>query len=430
WMGSVKKPKLCDKVSHGADRISNLPEPLMLEILARLPTKYAVRTTTLSSKWRKIWPSLPELDLSTLDFKNLEAFVSFVERFFNSNMESIGKLKLVIYDPYDKIKATATRWIDVVTSRRNIQHIEFVYNTNYLRNDKIPVQSIYTCETLVHLKLCGVSLFNAEVVSLPCLRVIHLESAEYRNESTLEKLISVSPVLEDLTVISTFNENRFHENVLQVRSQTVKRIHMGHIRVVIDAPLLQHLIIDTGSEKHFEVINLGLSTKLHIYDDVGNEVYNYVFIHDILTDIAKNLLRYSNLGPVLQFRNLCHLNARFPISDLEMLPTILESCPKLESFTLELVKNRYTRGEKKKDPKVMFSTVPQCLVTSLKFVELRRGITRYEGEIELIRYLLKNSKILEKLRLDVYYTQKTKYDFLKEVVAIPRCSNACEVLVL
>ncbi|KAL1211080.1 F-box/FBD/LRR-repeat protein [Cardamine amara subsp. amara] len=113
-----------------------------------------------------------------------------------------------------------------------------------------------------------------------------------------------------------------------------------------------------------------------------------------------------------------------------MLPTILESCPKLESFILEIV-HLYIRGKKKKEePKVMFPTVHRCLVSSLKLVELKCSIPGYEREMELVRYLLKNSTILEKLKLDVYYTKKTKCDFLKELVAMPRGSSVCEVLVL
>ncbi|KAF3548458.1 hypothetical protein DY000_02001412 [Brassica cretica] len=111
-----------------------------------------------------------------------------------------------------------------------------------------------------------------------------------------------------------------------------------------------------------------------------------------------------------------------------MLPAILESCPKLQSLILELIKD--PSYKKNREPKLMFSTVPPCLVSSLKVVELIRLIPKYEGEVELVRYFLKNSPILEKLRLDTYYTKKGMRNFLKEVVALPRCSSACEVIVL
>ncbi|XP_019095624.1 PREDICTED: F-box/FBD/LRR-repeat protein At1g51370-like [Camelina sativa] len=142
--------------------------------------------------------------------------------------------------------------------------------------------------------------------------------------------------------------------------------------------------------------------------------------------IWKGILQYFKSGPVLQFRDLSRLNVKFSKSDLEMLPILLESCPKLESFVLELVKGKYIFREKK-DSKVMFSTVPQCLVSLLKFVEWKRAYSLFEGEMELIRYFLKNSTILEKFRLDAYSTEKAKCAFLQELLAMPRCSSICEI---
>ncbi|CAH2070085.1 unnamed protein product [Thlaspi arvense] len=95
----------------------------------------------------------------------------------------------------------------------------------------------------------------------------------------------------------------------------------------------------------------------------------------------------------------------------------------------ELVEDSFMRGKKKIEPKVMFATVPRCLVSSLRFVEMKGSISGYEGEMELIRYFLKNSTILEKLKLHLYYTTaKEKFAFLTELVAMPRCCSACELI--
>ncbi|XP_020867313.1 LOW QUALITY PROTEIN: F-box/FBD/LRR-repeat protein At1g51370, partial [Arabidopsis lyrata subsp. lyrata] len=289
------------------------------------------------------------------------------------------------------------------------------------------------------------------------------------NETTLLTLISGSPVLEDLisSLISTTYPKR---NVLQLRSHTLKRINVNEfIDVVIDAPLLQCVRAKMYSTKNFQIINSGFPAKLDI-DFLSTSVrYHKNVIRDILIDISRvrdlvissntwkvyistfehiylkiflyksffvhlcyqEFFLYSKSRPVRQFRYLSPLKARFYISDLEMLPTLLESCPKLESLILEMVKKQSMgRHEEKREPNVMFSTVPRCLVSSLKFVELKRSIPRYEGEMELGRYFLTNSTLLKKLRLNVHYTKKAKCAFLTELVAIPRCSSTCEVLVL
>ncbi|XP_020871769.1 F-box/FBD/LRR-repeat protein At1g51370-like [Arabidopsis lyrata subsp. lyrata] len=435
-VGREKKTK---QVSTLEDKISQLPEHLISKILFHLSTKDDVRTSVLSTKWRYLWQQVPGLDLDSYAFSNFYKFVRFVESFIYSNNESwIRKLRL--YISHDHGMCDISSWIDAV-ARRRIHHIDLSFDLTY-QPDKIPPLTLrlYTCETLVHLRLYGATLVDAEFVALPCLKILHLEYVSYPNESTLEKLISGSPVLKDLTIIRYL---AYNAKVLRVRSQTVKKIHIDHSRVVIDAPLLQSLRTKIYKTKNFEIINLGFFTKLDIdVVFISHRTYYSSMIHDIITDISmvkelvinngiwKDIFLYSKSGPVQQFRNLSSLNAGFTKTDLELLPLILESCPKLESLTLELVEDQYMRCEKNKEPNVMFSTVPQCLVSSLKFVELKRSIPMYEGEMELVRYLLKNSTILKKLRLDLYYSQRAMGDFLKELFAMPKCSTGCEVLVL
>ncbi|KAF8670894.1 hypothetical protein HU200_050159 [Digitaria exilis] len=45
--------------ADGVDRISALPDDLRRRIVSRLPIKDAVRTTTLSTRWRRVWHSTP-----------------------------------------------------------------------------------------------------------------------------------------------------------------------------------------------------------------------------------------------------------------------------------------------------------------------------------------------------------------------------------
>ncbi|KAH0889046.1 hypothetical protein HID58_051475 [Brassica napus] len=354
-VGGKRKTKTCDK---GSQRrwICQLPNVLISDILARVPTKIAVRTGVLSKTWINHWKNVRGLDLESFEFSDMDTFVSFVRSFFDSHREStIDKIRLSVH--YSDCHSLLTQWTDIAI-RRRIQHLDVCYYGTCC-DVTMPV-SLYTCKTLVHLRLCWVVLANLE-----CLRTtVYLE-------------------------------------------------------------------------KNFMIINLGCSTTLDIDMVFPDVTCTKLLICDTLTDIPrfrglvtssyilKNIFLHSEPGPLLQFRDLSRLHVKFSKSDLEMLPAILESCPKLQSLILELIKD--PSYKKNREPKLMFSTVPPCLVSSLKVVELKRLIARYEGEVELVRYFLKNSPILEKLRLDTYYTKKGMRDFLKEVVALPRCSSACEV---
>ncbi|XP_078167280.1 FBD-associated F-box protein At5g60610-like [Carex rostrata] len=50
------------------DRLSELPEPLLLLILSFLPTKFAVRTSLLARRFRHLWTASPSFDLDRSDF--------------------------------------------------------------------------------------------------------------------------------------------------------------------------------------------------------------------------------------------------------------------------------------------------------------------------------------------------------------------------
>ncbi|XP_010496383.1 PREDICTED: F-box/FBD/LRR-repeat protein At5g53840-like [Camelina sativa] len=437
-VGRKKKPRSVE------DRISHLPDHLISEILTRLSTKDAVRTSALSTRWRNLWQLVPILDLdSRSDFRSFSEFVSFAGRFFDFHKDSSCIQKLRLTTHYLADKSYLPSWIDVVT-RRRIQHLHINVVSCYHDFGDIPL-SLYTCDTLVHLQLYRVTMVNVDFVSLPCVKILHLKNNHYPNEAILEKLISGSPVLEDFIIIRCPTENA---KVLQVRSKTLKSIHVNEfVYVVIDAPLLQCLKTTLHMTKNITFINSGFPAKVDI--DFGSE-YNMLdpnglskrkVIGDILTDISRvrelviNLYFWKDIFP--SFSYLSRLTATFCDADLGMLPNLLKSCPKLESLILRLSTNRlYIRGTKNNEPKFTFHTIViPCVVSSLKFVEFKSPILGYEGEMELVRYFLKNSTILEKMSVTVSNYQRKKRvkgtdAILKELLAMPRSSSACQLLVV
>lgn len=46
----------------GEDRISRLPDAVLCHILSLIPTKYAVRSSIVSNRWKNMWASAPNLD--------------------------------------------------------------------------------------------------------------------------------------------------------------------------------------------------------------------------------------------------------------------------------------------------------------------------------------------------------------------------------
>ncbi|XP_013610430.1 PREDICTED: F-box/FBD/LRR-repeat protein At1g51370-like [Brassica oleracea var. oleracea] len=196
--------------------------------------------------------------------------------------------------------------------------------------------------------------------------------------------------------------------------------------------------------KNLKIINIGFTAKVDIdislgtsYDLDANGSSKKSMVCNFFASISRTrclaisritVKVIKKLEPQLQFPYLSQFSASFSVFDLKVLPIILWSCPKLKSLILDLVDRPRDNGE----PKVMFSSVPPCLISSLKFAELKSPILGYEGEIELVRYFLKNSRVLEKLslRFENHNRKKAKSVILQELLAIPRCSSTCEVVFL
>ncbi|VAI63049.1 unnamed protein product [Triticum turgidum subsp. durum] len=77
---SINRPALPPKLNAGADRISGLPDHLLLKILERLDLREAVRAGVLSTRWRHLPKHLSRVDLDVAHFQGatpLEATDAF-----------------------------------------------------------------------------------------------------------------------------------------------------------------------------------------------------------------------------------------------------------------------------------------------------------------------------------------------------------------
>ncbi|CAN6806429.1 unnamed protein product [Brassica oleracea] len=451
------------------DRISLLPDHLLCQILSDVPTKTAVVTSVLSTRWRTIWLSTPVLDLHNHDFPNSYAFASFISRFlyFSKGSSCLHKLKLDLRfgRPIQELRNLefVSRYLDpsyLVTQWINnavkLQHLDILF-VHPRSVDMMPL-SIYTaCVTLVSLKLCNVPLAASEYVSLPRLKIMHLVDNVYANDAFLEKLISSCPVLEDLTVVR-HGETDYNLEVLRVHSKSLKSLVVdldgnsfkysdedtGNA-VVIDAPRLTYLSLEDYQSTSFVISKLGLSAKVNV-----NVSFDMDFDTDVIDSskrsvvgtfftmlstvrdmtLVEQLYRcvislYLKHEPLPQFPYLIRFHAVFYNSDLGKLPNILQSYPNLKSLVLEL--------EEFKVNEVLVlssSSIPECLRSSLECVEIRTPIRGAVAEIELVKYFLENSAVLKKFKMCLRRGRMNEEsNILMELLRLRRCSPSCEVVV-
>ncbi|ESQ39593.1 hypothetical protein EUTSA_v10001236mg [Eutrema salsugineum] len=381
----------------GCDRISELPESLLTQILSYLPTKDSVKTSVLLKRWENLWLRVPVLDLNVSNFpRHGKGFRSFIENFLEFNKKS-----------------------------RILQGYIYIDNPKF-------------------------------VVSWPSLKIMHLEQIIYDDAPLImEKFISGCPVLEDLTVIDPQDYSTGGLQLLRVKSQSLKSFRLtfdsmimdgAAFAVEIDASRLEHLSFEDNQFAAIAVKNLAslFMIKIDIEFDVMScnsplepeDLSTIVTIHDFLTGISsvrhmiisestvKVLYLYSHYRPIPKFDNLYRLETDFSRYMLQFLPVFLESCPNLRNLIVKEFWHRVPIGQTE------LTYVPQCLVSTLECVEIKNLDMEEESWKKLVRYFLENSVVLKKLLLRFRGSFISNRDSVfNELLTYTKLSPSCEIVI-
>ncbi|KAL1221066.1 F-box protein [Cardamine amara subsp. amara] len=429
----LSKRKLKKTKFLGEDRFSVLPDHLLCRILSKLSIKDSVRTSVLSKRWNYLWLQVPVIDLDFHDFSNDVEFLECLDRFVLSYKElDLEKFKLV-YDVNTHIQDDFVWRISNVVKRK-VCHLTVVNQVD-VQEDLVRMPlSLYSCGTLVNLTLYCVAMNDpmdihrdnpgSESVSLPCLKTVYLEGVIFDDSSVLKTFISRCSALEDLTVVTHFDD---FLKVVSVCSQSLKSFKLHSMRheydyededpdaeiddpdVEIDAPRLEYMSISGYQPKSFEILSVDPFAKLNVdvWFDVEND--DDTMIRKFLIEIStfremiisarslECIHHYSKMEPVEvfpQFSNLSRLDASLVESSWEFLPTFLGCCINLRSLSVEL--DCLPEIEE-----IELSPVPQCVLSSLEFVKLKTTtVADTPRKRELVRcFLMKNCPVLKKMIL-------------------------------
>ncbi|XP_058219221.1 putative F-box/LRR-repeat protein At4g15060 [Rhododendron vialii] len=251
------------------DRISTLPDSILCHILSFLPMKYAVRTSTLSTRYQYLWTYITSLhfdnsELFTNDIGEAEADLSF-RNFVStvlllSNVSCLEKfsLKLESFCNIGIVKS----WISIAI-KRNVQKLELGYSQLCA---EIPIQlpqTMFICKTLVDLMLKGkVSLQIPASVWLPSLKILKMEDIIYENGDSAQKLIHGCPVLE---YMDFYREDAKSGEVFNISVPTLKRLEVTCLgpgeQLVFNTPTLEYLDLTYYWAEGFSLVNLSSCWK-------------------------------------------------------------------------------------------------------------------------------------------------------------------------
>ena len=231
------------------DRISALPDDLLVRILSSIPTKDAISTMILSKRWRFVWTMLP-----ILAYQESKSKIS-VWWFLNKSMELHKapvlhnlSIQLGRRCPTD---ADVGKWVENAVNR-GVRELFFTLQWS-LDPTRLP-KRLNTCKTLLHLKLSHKILVDFPTSScLPSLEKLELYYVVYKDEASLDALLSSCPVLELLSVMRKEDDNvaKFTVKVPSLRVLVYFNAMSPDENDVVDPG--RSLVVDTPALKHFYI---------------------------------------------------------------------------------------------------------------------------------------------------------------------------------
>ncbi|KAL3634856.1 hypothetical protein CASFOL_021910 [Castilleja foliolosa] len=213
---SAKRRRRRRKSFSAIDRVSQLPQPILHNILSLLSQRDAVRTSVLSKSWRYLWHGRLNVEFRYNWFARKNVFFSFLDRTLQRYLDqNLSLQKFLVYNEYEVDFVLLQKWIPVLIMNIGVRsfNISFHESSNFFPLPLVVFQS----ESLVelHLQRCDLKILEStyNVVMLKNLQTLRLHYV-YITDEIFEKIISGCPLIEnlDMFMCSGFKSIKLHKH--------------------------------------------------------------------------------------------------------------------------------------------------------------------------------------------------------------------------
>ncbi|KAF7119399.1 hypothetical protein RHSIM_Rhsim13G0173400 [Rhododendron simsii] len=213
------------------DRITALPESVLVHILSFLPVRDAIKTEALSKRWQFLWTYLPSLLFRLDDYlaTNAEGFVAFVDQtlsvFSFSKLEKFGVD--FFYEP--RFAPNVNSWTRFAAGK-GVEELYLEFDSDDLDEDvryELP-QVLYTNSSFKRLgfSLCRViPKGNVAWNSLKKLSIGYVKLSD----GVIEKILAGSPVLEVLELCNYGGFSRLDLSNTSVKKLILREFWEGYV---------------------------------------------------------------------------------------------------------------------------------------------------------------------------------------------------------
>ncbi|CAH2058641.1 unnamed protein product [Thlaspi arvense] len=337
----------------GVDSISSLPDDILHIILSSIPTKFAIRTSVWSKRWRHVWSDTPSLSFESCeDTTSAYSVDETLARYTAHKMMSFHLYTSVILDDVPYIN----RWIELAMSR-NVERMSLeIHVDNYGFPDLFYINSSVKQLTLNYSDLsdmmiprCFVSWTSLKKLSLRCCTI---------SDEFFAKILSGCPILEGLKL------NFCHtlmvidlSKLLRLRTLEIYESNLVRGSTQIVAPHIHCLNLITYAQSPSTLVDVSSLTaaSLEIWyrpHQTQLKTHKQVMVLKILgklqnverLTLGTNLLKILSLAELRgvlfpRFKNIKDLTLETVVSQYVTpgLVRVLHNSPGLKTLTLHIM---------------------------------------------------------------------------------------------
>ncbi|KAL3634854.1 hypothetical protein CASFOL_021908 [Castilleja foliolosa] len=251
------------------DRLSQLPQPILHNILSLLSQRDAVQTSLLSKSWRYLWHGRLNVEFRDIDypFDKKEEIWPFIDKTLQRYLYQNLSLQKFLVD----IRSVAVdfallrKWIPVLLMNMGVRSLNLLFRMN---NIAFPLPLVvFQSESLVelHLQRCDLSILEStDNVMLNNLQTLRLHDV-YITDEIFEKIISGCPLMENMDLLECIGLKSIklhkHYNIITLRTLRIenccdnwflrhKNMHFPHLKSLKKAT--EGFFFDTPNILYFE----------------------------------------------------------------------------------------------------------------------------------------------------------------------------------
>ncbi|XP_055960841.1 F-box/LRR-repeat protein 25-like isoform X2 [Mercurialis annua] len=438
-MNSNKKKANRRLKSVGEDRISELPDAIIIHILSLLPsTKLCAKTCVLSKRWQHLWTYVPNITLSQYDFPYNER-KNIIKRVVNETLAFHSSSKLnnfsIKISDLQELYPSIESWLQLAVGRA-VESLTLEFSgssTCYL----LP-QFLYSNSNIRSLTTKFCKFVPDERISWSALKELSIRQSTLTDED-IQNILYGTPLLEDLQLnychgiklLDLSLKPKLKNLVINVKEFYFEGCEF-ELKIV--GPYVETLkLYWTRDNLRCKLMNMSSLVKATLdieftddEDDEDGEDYYQEWFPNMLKELVENVLSAEQL----QLANFCTL----ALSTLRM-DVMASLSSNLKSLNVDCHGEEYLCGIERVlqcSPKlekldIFFDyEIPSCLDSHLKTIEVS-GLIRTRVVVEFLQFLLKNSRVLDKM-IFRHYNNNYGLKLAEKWSSFPRSSQQAAFL--